>query len=422
MRVFIILYLSFHFTYQATGYISSCAEQAKLDPAILERLTNEPRQAYSKMRAALEEACGQFPLPDLYINDLIDSCLGLHPFVDIISLPNSLLSASCTNLSENIGLRRRQLYVLAGQSNAEGQVTTSALMNIAQKLPPKTQPITDDKEEELTNAILRGLGQWCTVSTDPIALNIQKSKAHTVGKLLHQSNVDIHPINPQWRHDSALILPYSFKWVLPYTESTTYLPEVTAPLTVNFGALSDGKNKYGPEIGFGIRFAKSFGDLLILKIVMGGSSLGEHWRPDGQLFQTLVQKSLEVAKDQNAALAGFIWFQGWNDQYNSEGTPRYPKGTPLWQHYETNLSRLIKDYRNAIGRNMSIIIGHSLSSNAALKTIRAAKASVVQKTKFAGLVETDDLSTCHNYDAGAQIIIGERMAETALTLQAAMRR
>jgi len=52
-------------------------------------------------------------------------------------------------------------------------------------------------------------------------------------------------------------------------------------------------------------------------------------------------------RDQGFEMVGFVWFQGWNDQYNER-----------WLNYEKNLANLIRDVRNEFkAPEMKFVIG-----------------------------------------------------------------
>lgn len=160
-------------------------------------------------------------------------------------------------------------------------------------------------------------------------------------------------------------------------------------LTVGFGAAGRGP-KIGPEFTFGIYMQKHAGQpILIIKTAWGGKSLHTDFRPpsagDYQFTQrqleTLEKRGRDVARakderkeatgryyrlmiahikhvlediqrvcpdydpDQGYQLAGFVWFQGWNDMVDS-GT--YPdRGKPgSYDKYSQLLTHLIRDVRN----------------------------------------------------------------------------
>jgi alpha-galactosidase len=81
-------------------------------------------------------------------------------------------------------------------------------------------------------------------------------------------------------------------------------------------------------------------------------------------------------------LAGFVWFQGWNDQYNGAET-----------EYEANLKCLIKDVRNDLkAPDLPVVIGvmgqnGSKPAGGAMKVIQDAQMAMEQVPEFKGNVK-----------------------------------
>jgi len=151
--------------------------------------------------------------------------------------------------------------------------------------------------------------------------------------------------------------------------------ERTGSLQPGFGAWRGDKvamkdcnvgKSFGPELGFGIVVGDLFKEqVLLIKIAWGGRSLLKDFRPPssggevGPSYSKLVEgvqdtlknlKSLFPAYDEAKGyeLAGFLWFQGWNDMIN-------PKAIA---EYEQNLVNLIKDLRKALNApNLPVVIG-----------------------------------------------------------------
>jgi Carbohydrate esterase, sialic acid-specific acetylesterase len=135
------------------------------------------------------------------------------------------------------------------------------------------------------------------------------------------------------------------------------------------GRLSIGYAKWatssGPEYPFGITFERLVdGPVLIIKCAVGGTSLDQNWRPPSLATKEkpmgpLLKRSLEHIKkaladpgkyhpDYNPKegyeIAGFVWFQGWNDAGNKE--------------YGNQLVALIKDLRKELkAPEMKVVCG-----------------------------------------------------------------
>ncbi len=164
--------------------------------------------------------------------------------------------------------------------------------------------------------------------------------------------------------------------------------EKMGPLTAGFGAEARGP-KIGPEFTFGIFMQKHVDEpILIIKTAWGGKSLNTDFRPpsagpylfnDTQLenFEKRGKDLAEVKKEKEAAtghyyrlmmdhvkkvlsdiprvvpdydpgqgyeLAGFVWFQGWNDMVDSGTYPNRGEAGG-YDAYSEVLTHFIRDVR-----------------------------------------------------------------------------
>ena len=168
--------------------------------------------------------------------------------------------------------------------------------------------------------------------------------------------------------------------------------EGSGPLTVGYGARtnpSDPSDKIGPEYTFGLRLRESFdGPILIIKTAWGGKSLHTDFRPpsagpyelnshekaaikkrgldlereiaarhdrSGAFYRLMMTHIRKVLADpgrvvpgydagQGYELAGFVWFQGWNDMVDGSVYPN--RGSPgSYDAYSQLLSTFIRDVR-----------------------------------------------------------------------------
>ncbi len=101
----------------------------------------------------------------------------------------------------------------------------------------------------------------------------------------------------------------------------------------------------------------------------------------GDMFPALKGKELE--------LAGFVWFQGWNDQYNGAET-----------EYESNMAHFIRDVRKDLGApKLPFVIGvmgqnGKTPAKGPMKVIQDAQLAMQEKDEFRGnvlAVRTDEL-------------------------------
>lgn len=177
--------------------------------------------------------------------------------------------------------------------------------------------------------------------------------------------------------------------------------EQVGKLTAGFGAKSRGP-KIGPEFTFGIYMQKLLDEpILIIKTAWGGKSLHTDFRPpsagpfefnEAQLERFVEQgKDIEAIKTDKAKatghyyrlmtehvkkvladikrvypdydprqghkLAGFVWFQGWNDMVDRGTYPNRDKPGGYDQYSEV-LAQFIRDVRNDLSApKMPFVIG-----------------------------------------------------------------
>ncbi|HEX8910966.1 MAG TPA: sialate O-acetylesterase [Humisphaera sp.] len=198
-------------------------------------------------------------------------------------------------------------------------------------------------------------------------------------------------------------------------------------LTVGFGS----KDCVGPELEFGRVVGDAYAEpVLLIKTAWGGRSLYRDFRPPsaGMPPAAVLEKALAKAREKKPAttlddvkapygasyramldevrttladlkayvpgyagqgyeLAGFVWFQGWNDMIDDAATAEYA----------TNLGHLIRDVRKDLGvPKLPVVVGQmgvdGANANAKVKAFKDAQAAGVAVPEFAGnvaLVKTD---------------------------------
>jgi alpha-galactosidase len=172
-------------------------------------------------------------------------------------------------------------------------------------------------------------------------------------------------------------------------------------LTTGYGSFTKGP-KIGPEFTFGLTLEERMSNpVLLIKTAWGGTSLYKNWRPpragpieltvqqveagkekgadldqmlakardgSGALYQAMIEHVQDVLAnikriypeyddEQGYEIAGFVWFQGWNDKVNSGAYPNRdnPGGYDL---YTELLAHFIRDIRKDLGvSSMPFVIG-----------------------------------------------------------------
>jgi alpha-galactosidase len=199
-----------------------------------------------------------------------------------------------------------RVYILAGQSNMQGHASVTTFDYLARD--PKTEPILAD---------MRGKDGTPTVC----------------------DHVWISSLSEDRNGKAALR---------------------EGKLTAGFGARTD---TIGPEFTFGVTMEKLHpGPILLIKTAWGGKSLHTDFRPPtassegaGPYYalmidhvKTVLADPKKVVPSYNAKegyeLAGFVWFQGWNDLVDQKAYPK--RGEPGgYDRYSENMAHFIRDVR-----------------------------------------------------------------------------
>ena len=184
-------------------------------------------------------------------------------------------------------------------------------------------------------------------------------------------------------------------WVRYQPESG---PLRAGPLTFGFTSYGD-QHHFGPELQFGHAIGDALkNEVLLIKAAWGGKSLYEDFRPPssggktgayytlmiGHVREALANLKKEFPKSKAVGyeLAGFVWYQGWNDGCD----PKH--AVP---EYESNLVNLIKDVRKDLGvPNLPVVIGELtgawVKAPGEWDQLRKAQAAAAVRPEFAGNV------------------------------------
>ncbi|MCP4746090.1 MAG: hypothetical protein GY874_08100, partial [Desulfobacteraceae bacterium] len=208
-------------------------------------------------------------------------------------------------------------------------------------------------------------------------------------------------------------------------QGTLSFQERYGNLSTGFGA---NDIQYGPELMFGHYLANAADDdVILLKVVQGGTDLRVDWKTpcsmansannftneelaQESLYDALVEKALMIQTNaagyfpeyagKNIEIAGFVWFQGWNDGE-----------CPLCEdNYETNLTCMISDLRNDLNLpELPALIIQSHRGDGS-SPVQLAQANVAQNPQMEPIemAVTDDLSPYYHFDSAAHLAIGAR--------------
>ncbi len=252
------------------------------------------------------------------------------------------------------GKKPVQVFILAGQSNMEGQAVVDL----------------DGKNYN------DGKGTLKALMNDPAKASLFKHLKNAKGNWTVRDDV----------------------WVRYQREKQ---PLLAGPLSIGFSiyASTSGKHHFGPELQFGHIVGDHLrSQILLIKTAWGGKSLYKDFRPPssggevGPYYKKMlaeVRLGLDNLKTdfpayqgQGYELAGFVWYHGWNDGVD-------PKNAV--PQYEENLVNLIKDVRKDLSApQLPVVIGELtgpwVDAPGAWATLRKAQARAANRPEFKGNV------------------------------------
>lgn len=167
-------------------------------------------------------------------------------------------------------------------------------------------------------------------------------------------------------------------------------------LTVGFTGYGNSSH-IGPELQFGHVIGDYLDEpVLLVKTAWGGKSLYKDFRPPssggevGPFYTKMLEEFRDALKelgDRKYTIAGFVWQQGWNDMCTKEAIPEY----------EQNLVNLVNDLREELkSPKLPVVIGElgngGEQCSDSMQAIRNAEKSAATKLTHAAFVETHDFA------------------------------
>ena len=167
-----------------------------------------------------------------------------------------------------------------------------------------------------------------------------------------------------------------------------------------------GKHHIGPELQIGHQLGNHLKQqVLLIKTAWGGKSLHKDFRPPsaggtvGPYYTRMVtevrQALSNISHDfptydnRGHQLAGFVWFQGWNDMFDAKAR----------DEYDQNLVYLIQDVRKELGvPKLPVVIGElgngGEKAGANTIAIRQAQKAAATQTQFKNTVRFIKTTQC----------------------------
>lgn len=250
-----------------------------------------------------------------------------------------------------------KVFILAGQSNMQGQGIVSSMAEMKEEKP----------------------GTLATMLKDPAKAPLLKTWVNAKGEWNEgRDDVWVWDVNEFGNRHGRL--EFGYGW--------------------NLGS----RMWFGPEMQFGHLMGEQFDNqVLIIKTAWGGRDLYKDFRPPssggetGKYYTEMIGTVNKVLGDlkgqfpsyagQGYEIAGFVWWHGWNDFCSPD------KGTP---EYEKNLTNLINDLRRDLKMpKLPVVVGEftgpwgtdAKDLPAAAAIIRKAQKAVTEKPEFAGTIK-----------------------------------
>ncbi len=333
--------------------------------------------------------------------------------------------------------KQLQVFILAGQSNMVGHANVITIPRLFADERPEVQQLAKlvFKPGEVVTREMVDQQIALRIARDKINTDLRK-KTIEGEDAIAAAQLEIKKLQAAYDAKTEEIKNAFAVSERVYITSIADNNRKSGPLTVGYGASAD---KIGPELGFGMSIAdKIDAPILIIKTSWGGKSLHYNFRPPsagpyelsekelaaenpekikqdaGLNYRMMTEKVDEVLAnlkdhhpgfdaDAGYQIAGFVWFQGFNDQFSDA----------FRDNYKDNMITFIKDIRKKYNvPELPFVIGvlgtgiteEAVGKNAVSVAQRAAAAA----PEFEGNVvavesyEVYDLSAKEVFDKGWQ--------------------
>ena len=330
--------------------------------------------------------------------------------------------------------KKLQIFILAGQSNMVGHsyyITIPTLLTAKEPEVRKLANLVFKKDAKISRAVIEDLIAT-RMKRDELSKGLRKKEIKAAAHEAAQA--EIKKLQAQVDDKMQNIKDTFVISKQVYITSIADGNKGSGPLTVGYGGSRD---KIGPEFGFGLSMAQKLdAPILIIKTSWGGKSLNYNFRPPSagpyelnekekagdkaaeikknaslnwRMMNEAVHNVLKDLKKHHPAydaavgydVAGFVWFQGFNDQFSDE----------FRNNYRDNMIHFVKDVRKEYKTaNMPFVIGvlgtnmtkEGVDKNAVSVAQREAAAAPEFKGKVASVesYKVYDLEARKVYDSG----------------------
>ncbi len=352
-------------------------------------------------------------------------------------LTTSILSI----ISPVIAGEKLKIFVLAGQSNTVGHANQHTLATLYRP--------GDERDKRLTELVFKAdsglspealeeqLERGRRIDELTGGISNEKIKAMSDGPEKTAVEAELKKLNEAYDAYTNKVISSCVVSDRVYISSIADGNKRSGPLTVGFGG---NPTKIGPEFSFGLSMAQKLdGPILLIKTSWGGKSINYDFRPPsaGAYVLNDKQKEADNAADirKNAGLnwrmmneaigavlkdlkkyhpaydaaaghemAGFVWFQGFNDQFSDE----------FRNNYRDMMVHFIKDVRKEYDTpGMPFVIG-VLGTNMTKEGVDKNAVSVAQREAAKAPEFKDNVTSVESYqvyDLGARAVYDKGWAK-----------
>ena len=330
--------------------------------------------------------------------------LKINHISKVIALFLSMMTAG--NISANPDSKKLQIFILAGQSNMVGHANSHTMATLYDSDITGDQQLAQMVFKKDSNLSKKVLGNIITQvkKTDGLTGGIsnEKIKKMSEGPEKTAAEAEVKKLKEEFESYKKKVTSSCVVSDQVYISSIADGNKRSGPLSVGYGG---NPEKIGPELSFGLSMAKKMDSpILLIKTSWGGKSINYDFRPPsaGPYQLDEKQKAAKNAVDirKNAGLnwrmmneaisavlkdlkqhhpaynpaaghdmAGFVWFQGFNDQFSEA----------FRNNYKDMMVHFIKDIRKEYeAPKMPFVIG-VLGTNMTKEGVDKNAVSVAQR-------------------------------------------
>lgn len=311
-----------------------------------------------------------------------------------------------SNAGLAMGEEPLKIFILAGQSNTVGHARAHTIATLYASDSPKDKALLQlviAKDSGLSKTTLEEqLARGVKLDELTGGISNDKLKAMNDGPEKTKLEAEVKKLKDEHEAGKNTVASSCIVSDRVYINSIADRNKKSGKLGVGYGG--DDK-KIGPEYGFGLSMAKKIdGPILLIKTSWGGKSLNYNFRPPSagtyelsekekaggktdeikknaglnyRMMNEAIHQVLDNLEDNHPAydakagyeIAGFVWFQGYNDQFSPE----------FRDNYKDNMICFINDVREEYNApQMPFVIG-VLGTGMTAEKVAENKVSVSQR-------------------------------------------